>query len=332
MQKKFLIIQTAFIGDVILATALVEKLSAVFPDARIDFLLRKGNETLLQDHPKINTVIIRDKGKNKFSQLLRLIKQIRKTHYDYVINVHRFFSSGLITGFSGAKHKIGFKKNPVSFLFTKKVSHELKKGVHEIDRNQKLIEHLCGTAAAKPKLYPRKKDHEPMAQYIQTSFVCIAPASVWFTKQLPFNQWLELIQQLPKNLKIYLIGGNADIKFCEKLVKASNNENVINLAGKLPFLASAALMSKAEMNYVNDSAPLHIASAMNAPVTAFFCSTVTDFGFYPLSDNRTIAEINYALECRPCGLHGFASCPKKHFKCGNDIDVNKLVIKNLTSK
>jgi heptosyltransferase-2 len=90
------------------------------------------------------------------------------------------------------------------------------------------------------------------------------------------------------------------------------------LSGKLSLLKSAALMQGAEHNYVNDSGPLHIASAMNASVTAFFCSTVPDFGFGPLSENSTIKQVE-GLDCRPCGLHGHKECPKGHFNCGNKM-------------
>src|ERR1035437_3526936 len=109
---KFLIIQTAFIGDVILATAVAEKLHHHYPDATIDFVLRKGNEGLLANHPFIKTVYVWDKKQSKIKNLFSISKQVRKNKYDFIINLHRFLSSGIITGFSGAKHKIGFDKNP----------------------------------------------------------------------------------------------------------------------------------------------------------------------------------------------------------------------------
>lgn len=76
------------------------------------------------------------------------------------------------------------------------------------------------------------------------------------------------------------------------------------------------------MNYVNDSAPMHLCSAVNAPVTAIYCSTIPEFGFGPLSDNSHILQTKEKLSCRPCGLHGFKSCPEKHFKCAWGIEVN----------
>ena len=118
--QKFLIIQTAFIGDVVLATVLIEKLHDFFPDAQIDFLLRKGNEQLLTGHPYIHELLIWDKKKNKQKNLFRMLKRIRKNKYDKVINVQRFFATGILTAFSGAKETIGFDKNPLSFSLFKK--------------------------------------------------------------------------------------------------------------------------------------------------------------------------------------------------------------------
>jgi hypothetical protein len=115
---KFLIIQTAFIGDVVLATPLIEQLRKYYPEAEIDFLLRKGNETLLTGHPHLRQVLILDKRNGKFKNLLSLIGIIRKEKYDYVINLQRFMASGIVTAFSGARHTIGFAKNPLSFMFS----------------------------------------------------------------------------------------------------------------------------------------------------------------------------------------------------------------------
>ena len=95
--------------------------------------------------------------------------------------------------------------------------------------------------------------------------------------------------------------------------------------GDLSYLQSAALMSRAVMNYVNDSAPLHFASAMNAPVTAVYCSTIPEFGFGPVSDVQNIVEVEEKLSCRPCGLHGYSSCPLGHFKCAMDIQEGQLL-------
>jgi ADP-heptose:LPS heptosyltransferase len=181
---KFLVIQTAFIGDVVLATALLEKLHAHYPDARIDFLLRKGNETLLTGHPFIHEVLIWNKRERKLRNLLNLTGRIRRAKYDIVINVQRFAATGLLTVFSGAGQRIGFDKNPLSFLFTKKIPH-LVGGLHEIGRNQLLIAELTDGFSGKPRLYPSKADEERIRPYKAVPYITISPASVWFTKQYP---------------------------------------------------------------------------------------------------------------------------------------------------
>ena len=325
--KKFLIIQTASIGDVVLATPIVEKLHQHFPDSEIDFLLRKGNEGLLEGHPLLGRVLSWDKKNHKLLNLWRLLFIMRKTKYDKVINVQRFASTGVLTAFSGAKETIGFDKNPFSFLFTKKIKHVIgseKNSRHEIERNAELVESFTDKAVLKPRLYPAINDEEKVYAYQGRAYITISPASLWFTKQYPKEKWIEFINGIPVQYTIYLLGAAADFSLGEE-IKNKANRPVTNLSGKLSFLQSAALMKRAAMNYVNDSAAMHFASAVNAPVTVVYCSTVPWFGFGPLSDKTEIVEIRDKLSCRPCSLHGRKACPLGHFNCAHKIEVSQLL-------
>jgi heptosyltransferase-2 len=324
--KRFLIIQTAFIGDVILATPIIEKLKRFFPGAQLDFLLRKGNESLLKDHPHLNRLLVWDKKKNKFFNLLKIISEVGKNKYDVVINLQRFASSGLVTFLSGAGKKIGFDKNPFSFSFDEKVKHTIGDGTHEVDRNLELIKKLTDASFQMPALYPSEHDFKAVEAYKKLNYVCIAPTSVWFTKQLPEQKWNELIEKIGTGYNIYLLGSSEDFKSCNEIVNKSGAKNIFNLAGTISLLQTAALIKDAKMNYVNDSAPLHIASAMNAPVTAFFCSTIPAFGFGPLSAKSKVVETELKLSCRPCGLHGYKKCPLTHFNCAHSINVNETLV------
>jgi len=324
--KNFLIIQTAFTGDVILATPLVEKLHQFYPASRIDFLLRKGNEGLLINHPYLNEVLVWDKKNGKIKNLISLLFKIRKNNYYAVINLHRFSSSGFLTVLSGAKFKTGFDKNPLSRFFNKRFQHVIGTGKHEVERNLELIKDLTDSSVIPPRLHPSGSDIEFISNYKTGRYVCIAPASVWYTKQFPKEKWIELIRKLPKDINVYLLGAPSDQVLCEEIKILTGKSNIQNLAGKLNFLQSAALMKDAVMNYVNDSAPLHMASSMNAPVTAVFCSTVPAFGFGPLSDNNNIVETNLHLDCRPCGLHGYKQCPLGHFNCAHSIKIEQFYV------
>lgn len=352
---KILVIQTAFIGDVVLATALIEKLHAYYPEAHIDFLVRKGNEALLAGHPWLNEVLIWDKKQNKLKNLIKLIRRIRRERYDKVINVQRFTATGLLTAFSGAKETIGFDKNPLSRFFTKRIPHIVSAParagsitpdssaptLHEIHRNQALIRHLTDPQAARPRLYPTPVDEARVKPYKSRPYITISPASVWFTKQYPKEKWAEFIGKLPPGTTVYLLGAPSDKPLCQYILShapqtISDNVNidltatattaeVIDLSGQLTFLQSTALMRDAAMNYVNDSAPLHFASAVNAPVTAVYCSTIPAFGFGPLSDQSFIVDILEPLDCRPCGLHGYKACPRGHFNCAHKIQDQQLL-------
>lgn len=323
--KKILLIQTAFTGDVVLATPLIEKLHRYYPEAKLDFLLKKGNENLLAGHPYINEVLVFNKSQGKYSEMWRLLRRIRSAKYDAVINMHRFGSSGFLVAFSGAKSKIGFDKNPFSWSYSRKVTHEIGNGKHEVRRNLELIEHITDMKSQGPKLYPGEND-EKLISFHKTkgAYVCIAPTSVWFTKQWSLEKWVEMITLLPAELNVYLLGGPGDRGVCDEIMKRAARSNAVNLCGQLTFLQSAALMRDAKMNFVNDSAPLHFASSMNAPVTAVFCSTVPKFGFGPLSDDSVIIETDEDLSCRPCGIHGHKECPELHFKCSKTISAAKV--------
>jgi heptosyltransferase-2 len=338
-----LLIQTAFIGDVILMTALLEYLHQTAPATPVDVLVRRGNEGLLASHPHVRQVLVWDKKNGKYRQLWQLLGQIRAAKYGRVVTLQRFASTGFLTAFSGAAERVGFAKNPLSRFFTKRVAHAIGDGTHEVERNLALVsgsdDRQVSTGSKEPetrnqklqlpfppRLYPSPADEATAATYAAAGpYICLAPTSVWFTKQYPEAKWLELLAALPAGLRVYLLGGPPDVAACARLAAASHRPGVESLAGQLSLLASAALMRGAVMNFVNDSAPMHLCSAVGAPVTAVFCSTVPAFGFGPLSPVSFIVETREALACRPCGLHGHGACPLGHFRCAHSIEVGQLL-------
>lgn len=325
--NRILIIQTAFIGDVILATALLESLHRQFEGVRLDILVRKGNEGLFENHPYIHEVLVWDKKSGKYKSLFGLLKKIRKSRYDLLVNLQRYATTGLLTLLSGAGIRVGFDKNPLSFGFDRKIPHKFEEGVHETVRNHRLIESMTASDVAKPRLYPSDSDYGHITQYQQYPYICLAPASVWYTKQYPPDGWIQLIRNLPGHYTMLITGGKGDGDLAEAIRDALDEKEkarTINVCGKLSLLQSAALMQGAVMNYVNDSAPMHLCSAVNAPVCAVYCSTVPEFGYGPLSDRSFIVETDEKLSCRPCGLHGHKVCPEAHFKCAYGIRTDQL--------
>lgn len=317
--QEILIVQPAFLGDLILCTAIIEKISAYYPDAKIDVLLRKGYERILSSHPKIRRLLVFDR-KNKRKSLNSLVKELRANPYDLLINLHRHFSAGYLSAFSKANVRVGFRENPWSWTFSKSIKHQWN--LHEIERNQLLIAEWTDEKAALPKLYPQEID-EAVLKTFSKPYITISPASIWPTKQLPLIYWAHFINQLPDSLDVLIMGGPADSVLCSSLEALLIHPGVRQIAGNYTFMEDLVIMKHASMNYVLDSAPLHMCSAINAPTAAVFCSTSPKFGFGPLADRSFVIEVNKALKCRPCGAHGKKKCPKRHFHCSM-IQPNQL--------
>lgn len=274
---------------------------------------------MFKNHPYLNSVYIWNKKESKYSGLFKILLEVRQIKYDYVINLQRFFSTGLFTVLSGSVITIGFRKNPLSLFFSHSFPHNINHGnnpVHEVDRNLILLSKLVNIDnRVMPRLYPAKEDYSRVAE--SNEYITVSPTSVWFTKQYPLEKWVDVINKVLPDVKIFLLGGQTDAEACIWIKSKSTHPKIEVMAGKLTFLESAALMKNAGMNYVNDSAPLHIASAVDAPVTVVFCSTIPAFGFGPLSSRSRILETTENLKCRPCGLHGYKTCPQKHFRCAD---------------
>jgi ADP-heptose:LPS heptosyltransferase len=336
--KTILIIQTAFIGDTILASHFARAVKELYPKSKIHFFLRKGNESVIAGLSTIEKTWIWDKEGGKVRNLKRLISELREIRFDIVFNLHRHFNSGLVSTLMHSKIKVGFRQNPLSFFYTHKVNHLIPRKpvdnsevpLHEVQRNLQLLQAVLPgfivsreAKAYKPELPLLPKHFEKVAAYTQENYFVIAPASVWYTKAWSEHKFRDLTQELVKEGKVYFIGAPSDKELCERIRYGIANTE--NLCGPLNLLDSAALMKGAKRVFVNDSAPLHLASCVNAKTTAIFCSTVPSFGYTPLADDSVVIDVANTLDCRPCGLHGHRSCPLKHFKCSESIEIQKVL-------
>jgi ADP-heptose:LPS heptosyltransferase len=336
--KNILIIQTAFIGDTILASHFAAAVKAHYPDSKIHFFLRKGNESVIQGLPSIEKVWVWDKAGGKTKNLLRLIGELRKTKFDYVFNLHRHFNSGLVTSLMHSKVKAGFKQNPLSSFYSHRADHLIphssaeneKVFWHEVQRNLQLIQLIDpqykisnNMKDYRPELPLQPKHFEKVAKYKTKEYFVVAPASVWYTKAWSESKYRELTLELSKKGKVIFIGAPGDKELCDRI--RMDIPETENLCGELNLLDSAALMQDARRVFVNDSAPLHLASCVNARTTAIFCSTVPAFGYIPLALDSVVVDVRQTLSCRPCGLHGYKSCPLGHFKCSLDIEVSRVL-------
>lgn len=324
--RSTLLIQTGSLTDVVLLTALLEHLHLTEPTVPIDVIIQQKYTEVLQGHPFINQIITLERTQAKLQATRQLLRQIRAANYYRVINLQHSTATGLFTAFSGAVERIGFTKNPLAQGLTRAVPYFIGLGVHEVARNLQLLALAPYAPLTLPRLYPTPTALQAAAPYtFGGDYVCVAPGADQRTRQLPTEQWLKLLAALPARYRVYLVGTASDAAACAELAERTHRPGVVNLAGQLSVLATAALLREAVLNYVTDAAMLQVCSAVAAPTCAVYCSTVPAFGFGPLSPNAWVVETEEELECRSCDVTGYAQCPLTHFLCGRGIRTAQLL-------
>jgi heptosyltransferase-2 len=319
-----LVIQTSFLGDVILTTPLMAELAKRGP---VDVLATPGGATALANNPDIRSLIPYDKRNTYGSAqgLWQTLKQIRSRRpYEAAYLAQGSFRSGLIAMMTGAKERIGFASSTGRLLYTKQVAHRPDR--HHAERLWSLAMSECADPPTRdqirPRLYPSDEERHRVDSLLRQSgnieepFVALAPGSAWGTKRWPY--YVELAKRLADDFRIAIIGSRADAEVASRIIDALRPTTVINGVGTLPLLASAELIGRAQAIVTNDSAPQHLASAMGTPTLTIFGPTVREFGFGPLAERNTVAG-NNSLSCRPCDRHGPQRCPLGHWRCMREL-------------
>ena len=325
--SKVLIIQTAFLGDAVLITSLLEKIRLESPNTLVHLLVRKGLEDIFKAYPhKILAQVWTYDKSNKLKAWWTLRNELAKEKFDQVFVAQRFFGMGLLSISIGAKKVVGFDKNSLSLFFDEKVPHEFGQGKHETERNTQLLASWLGPHLHKPFLNASHLNNFPV-DLQPKKYLSISPGSVWETKRFTVHKWIDFIRLLPLDQEIVLMGSAAEKHLSDEIESAFKglSRNIHNACGRFNLQEAIAVYQQSQMSFVNDSGPLHICSALNTPTVAIFCSTIPDFGFGPLAERHKIIEVKEKLACRPCGDHGKKSCPEIHFNCANSMDVNEML-------
>ena len=319
-----LIIHTAFIGDIVLSTALISKVKEKYPDSDIYYLTTPLGKEILKNNPKIKEIIVYDKrGKDKgFGAFISFVRKITKLKIDVCLTPHRYLRSSILSLLSGAKIRVGYDIASLPFVFNKKIKYDKTK--HEVEKLLSFIDD--NTKRYELAMYPSEKDKIKINDLVKNlsenkKIILIAPGSKWFTKKWPEEYFKTLIQNLVKrdDLLIVITGGKE-----EKEIELNLDSKVLDLRGEITLLELAELTKRAILVISNDSAPIHITSAFpNTRVVGIFGPTVKEFGFFPWSQNSKVFEIDN-LYCRPCAIHGGNSCPEKHFRCMREITPNLI--------
>ena len=315
MSAATLVIQTAFLGDVVLTTPLLSALSA--RHGPVDVVTTPVAAPLLETHPAVRTVIPYEKrGRDRgWAGLRRLGGRLKSERYERAYLPHRSLRTATLALLARIPSRIGFS-GPWSFLYTD--SRPKSRTGHEADRLLALANEAPGAYA--PHLLPTAEDEQLAAALVDESFVALAPGSIWGSKRWPFYR--ELAARLGEQVSVVVVGGPDDVELGNEIIQAvgQSGRRAVNACGRLTLRESAALIGRATALVTNDSAPLHLATAMGTPVVALFGPTVTDFGFGPMRAGDVALGVD-GLLCRPCSSHGPPQCPLGHHRCMRELTV-----------
>ena len=311
MASPTLVVQTAFLGDVVLTIPLLQALAA--EHGPVDVVTTPGAASLIETHPSVRRVIRWDKKGKNGPGAWGLGKALKAEGYARVYLPHRSLRSALIAKLTGAPERIGFADAPLlaRVLYTR--THPRPTDQHE---SRRLLALLGDTVSAGDWRMVTTPEEDAKAtawlreRGIADGFVALAPGSIWGTKRWPY--YAELARLLDR--QVVVIGGPEDAALGEAITAAAPRAR--SAVGQLSLRESAALLKRAALLVTNDSAPLHLATAVGTPILAIFGPTVPAFGYGPIRPADQVAEL--AMDCRPCSLHGPQVCPLGHHKCMKD--------------
>ena len=316
-----LVIQTSFIGDTVLTTPLLAQLANRGP---VDVVTTPASASLLRGHPAVREVIVYDKrgADAGLGGFIRIARRLRASHYDVAFLAQGSLRSAALALFAGIDARVGFSTSGGSWLYTKRVAY--REELHHAARLLQLSRPNGREATPdelRPTLVPGPEERLAVDVLLREHgvapgdpLVALAPGSVWGTKRWPY--YPTLASKLASIAHVVVVGGSEDTVLAAEIRSAA--PDAIDATGRLTLLASAELLRRCAILVTNDSAPEHLASAVDTPTVAIFGPTVPEFGFGPLATRAAVLGLD-SLTCRPCDRHGPARCPLGHHRCMRDL-------------
>ena len=325
---RILIVQTAFLGDVVLTLPLVAAVRQWAPQAWVEVLTIPANASVLQGQPGVDAVLTYDKrGRQRgLGGLVQMGRTIRAHAYDVVISPHRSLRSALLVAASGSRQRLGFRQWWTRWAYTATVPRAARG--HEVVRNHELVK-LLDAGAAVPERFALQvetdKRREAVAAFARAGIghghvlVGLVPGSQWGTKRWPAEHFAALIERVTAwpNTRCVLFGSPQERGIADAVVAACQTP-VIDLVGKTSLRDLPAYMGCCDVIVSNDTGPMHIAAALGKPIVTLYGPTTPALGFSPYGVAWEEASV-VSLRCRPCHAHGPERCPLSHWRCMREL-------------
>lgn len=323
---RYLIIRFSSIGDIVLTSPVVRCLKQQVPGAEVHFLTKKQFAPVVEHNPYIDQVHYLDENEQETISLLK------KEQYDEIIDLHHNLRTLRFSKALGVKTTRFRKLNIEKWLLVNLNVNRLPR-VHIVDRYMDTVSHLGVKNDGAGLNYfitdADRVDIQPLPSEFHHGYIAIVAGATYETKRMPSSLIVDMIREI--QYPVVLMGGPGDVKTAEDILSQCRNYTVYNACGIYSLNQSASLVNQASLVISSDTGLMHIAAAYQKKIISVWGNTVPEFGMYPYepvsgAGNSVIIE-NNNLNCRPCSKLGYHTCPKKHFKCMNDLNASEIVAK-----
>ena len=331
VKKKILVLRYSSLGDVALANPLLDRLWQAWPEAEIYFATKKAYLPVVAAHPGLNGVIPLE-GKGLFA-FFEHVSQLRALQPTLVLDLHDSLRTHLaLLWLKKAKVLVYDKQAVQRRLLVRKVRRD--ESLHTILKYLKILEPLGFRPASKInfEIYAPKKSHSFLREFLERRkissaqmVVGLGPGARWATKRWGLERYAELASRLVEDYRcqIFWFGSEDEIPLIRKIqarMRGTTLERGLCVPENYSLEQSLALLSRCELFIGNDSGLTHLASGRGCRVVVLYGSTTPSLGFEPWGPHSVVEVAG--LSCRPCDVHGKASCPLGHFKCMEDLTVD----------
>ena len=317
---KFLIIRFSSIGDIVLTTPVIRCLKNQVEDAEVHYLTKKIFSSILAYNPYIDKIHFLD------DSIAKVIDALKKEEYDYIIDLHHNLRTSII------------KKKMKSIAFSFNKLNIEKWLMVNLKINRLPDKHIVDRYLDTVRLFDIKNDGKGLEYFIdpadevdlsnlppafRNGYLAFAIGAKHNTKKLPKEKIASIIHKI--GLPVILLGGKDDHLEAE-YIQNQIGELCLDATGRYNLGQSASLVQQSKAVLSHDTGLMHIAAAFKKKIISIWGNTIPEFGMYPYQahpDSQMVEVKN--LPCRPCSKIGFDSCPKKHFKCMNEIDEHRVV-------
>lgn len=326
---KILLVQTAFFGDVIIATPVIKALHEIHPGAEISVMATRAACQLLEHDSLIARMIPFDKrGAHRgIAGLRAMAAELSQYKFDRVYSLHSSYRTSILLALSGIPLRIGFKGARLPFLYhrLKKITdsrHAVLRKLAILDGEGSYDREAIGLRLFAPPEEKVSADVLAVAKNDQRR-VLLFPGSEWKTKMWHWQEYRKVASHyLNAGWRVVVVGGKNERAVADAV--SSGLSGIVNLAGKTTLAEVLFLVKNANLVVCNDSMALHAAGGFGTPVVTVFCATSPSFGFGPWMTPARVVE-HETLPCKPCRRHGGRECPLGTEECMRGVPAARVI-------